>query len=287
MATAWTFTFVRRNPMDSRTNSMLNVPICWFTEQHHSVVLFVKPIDENIPVHHVRQWIDYHLFLGIEYFYIYARTDLQRSALQDYVDKGVIEYVLFPTIPWLSGTKEMRRSSRKPALMHCLMEHRAAMEWMGAWDIDEYLYLPMMNSTNKIYEQTYDTHGRRSMLYTQLQQFDNYAALLLDRFDFFALPNMTDNTTLRVIERFSFRAPRSDRQFSKPLVRAVHVEHMGAHAVVMQQYEKTWLATDSSFRINHYQSNLNNRDRRSLAKLNINMSQLIFDPISPQFIRQM
>lgn len=99
VVTAWFFVFLERPggyfcPVD-RPKSHLHVAVCCYKERHHPTATFLKPMFNNLSVHLVHQWLDYHLFLGINFFYIHARSEFQREGLQDYIDKGLIAYVVF------------------------------------------------------------------------------------------------------------------------------------------------------------------------------------------------
>ena len=79
---------------------------------------------------YVKEWIDYHLLVGVHKFYIYDNEseDNLKEVLQPYIDKGVVEYTFFPG-----------KVQQLPAYNDCLQKHRDDVEWLAVIDADEFI----------------------------------------------------------------------------------------------------------------------------------------------------
>ena len=82
------------------------------------------------------EWIDFHQAQGISHFYIYDNesTDGTRSLLQHYADKDVAT-----VIPWVH-----RRGyhTQARAFAHALATFGPHSQWIGFFDIDEFMFCP-------------------------------------------------------------------------------------------------------------------------------------------------
>lgn len=77
-----------------------------------------------------KEWIDWHLGVGVEKFYIYdnGSTDNTREVLAPYIEKGIVEYVDFP------GYR-----MQLAAYDDCLKRHRFDSRWIAFIDLDEFM----------------------------------------------------------------------------------------------------------------------------------------------------
>lgn len=77
-----------------------------------------------------REWIEWHLGMGVEKFYIYDNEseDNTREVLNPYIESGVVEYNYFPG-------KKMQLA----AYDDCLERHRFDTRWIAILDLDEYV----------------------------------------------------------------------------------------------------------------------------------------------------
>ena len=78
----------------------------------------------------LREWIEYHLMVGIEHFYLYNNfsQDNYSEVLQPYIDRGCVTLVDFPQTP-----------AQKPAYRHFLEHYKTETDWVSFLDIDEFL----------------------------------------------------------------------------------------------------------------------------------------------------
>ena len=78
-----------------------------------------------------REWIEYHLAIGIDRFYIYDNESIDdtRTVLQDYIDRGIVVYTYLP------GEKK-----QFAAYTDCIDRIRDNTRWLAAIDIDEFIF---------------------------------------------------------------------------------------------------------------------------------------------------
>ena len=82
---------------------------------------------------YIKEWIDYHMLLGVSKFYIYDNesTDNIKEVLSPYIESSLAEYVWFPG----NGMQPV-------AYNDAVKRHRFDCEYMGFIDIDEFI-LPL------------------------------------------------------------------------------------------------------------------------------------------------
>ena len=81
---------------------------------------------------YLKEWLDYHLSIGIEKFYLYDNesTDDTLDVLKPYIECKQVEYTPFPG-----------KSVQNQAYIDCLAKHRFDCEWIVFIDLDEFLHL--------------------------------------------------------------------------------------------------------------------------------------------------
>ena len=87
---------------------------------------------------YLQEWIDYHLLVGIEHFYLYnnGSTDNTSEVLKPYIEKGIVDLIYFP-----GQVKQL-------ASYHdSLRRHRNECKYMAVIDGDEFIR-PMDKSRN-------------------------------------------------------------------------------------------------------------------------------------------
>ncbi len=90
-----------------------------------SLCLIIK--DENS---YLQEWMDYHILLGVEHFWIYDNESAEPVAatLKDYIDRGRA------TVNTIQG-----RAMQLHAYDHCLRTYGPASTWIGFIDADEFI----------------------------------------------------------------------------------------------------------------------------------------------------
>lgn len=98
--------------------------------------------------HDLREWIEFHLLVGAERFYLYNNesADNHREVLRPYLEDGT---VVLHDWPWVVPV--ITRS-----IQHCLDEHGHESRWIAFLDTDQFLFSPTMRPLPEIlpeYEQ--------------------------------------------------------------------------------------------------------------------------------------
>ncbi|MDE6048597.1 MAG: glycosyltransferase family 92 protein [Paramuribaculum sp.] len=77
-----------------------------------------------------KEWIDWHLSVGVEKFYIYdnGSDDNTNEVLAPYIESGVVEYTFFPG-----------KRKQLAAYDDCLEKHRFDTRWIAIIDLDEFI----------------------------------------------------------------------------------------------------------------------------------------------------
>lgn len=120
------------------------------TDYHTSIVLIAK--NEG---RYIREWIEYHLLVGISHFYIYDNesTDGLEEILKPYIEKDIVTYRYFPG-------KLMQMPCYRDALKH----YRLESEYLAFIDADEFIvpvkYESIPETIDRIIEH-YNTHPFR------------------------------------------------------------------------------------------------------------------------------
>lgn len=80
----------------------------------------------------IKEWIEYHLFIGVEHFYLYNNnsTDHYQDILDPYVQSGVVTILDFPVVP-----------VQVAAYKHFYDNFRNETQWVAFIDIDEFICL--------------------------------------------------------------------------------------------------------------------------------------------------
>jgi len=102
--------------------------------------------DEN---EYLEEWIDYHLLLGVERFYIYDNESQVpvRENLADYIGRGQV------VIQEISGQGQQLR-----AYDHCIQTFGRHSKWIGFIDTDEFI-VPSATSDLRDFLQDYENFG--------------------------------------------------------------------------------------------------------------------------------
>jgi hypothetical protein len=101
----------------------------------------------------VISWIEHHLLVGFEHFYIFDNDPephgMLEKTLMPYIDSGVVTYIWYPledcTVDYRTKKKwvgERFTISQGAANMGALRRYEHLTTYMGHFDIDEYIVLP-------------------------------------------------------------------------------------------------------------------------------------------------
>lgn len=107
--------------------------------------LSIAAITQNEDLY-LKEWIDYHLKMGVEHFYIYDNNeDNDRTAkvLEPYVKEGTVELIPWPNL-WKD--KAFHFDCQTNAYNDALARARHHTEWLAIIDTDEF-FVPLKENT--------------------------------------------------------------------------------------------------------------------------------------------
>ncbi|MBS0621101.1 MAG: glycosyltransferase family 92 protein [Verrucomicrobia bacterium] len=110
----------------------------------------------------LKEWIEYHLLIGVEYFYLYNNLskDSYLEVLAPYLEAGRVELYDFPHAP-------LCNYDQKTTYNHAIEMARGHNKWLAIIDVDEFL-VPMAQDSLKECLKAYDDHAG---LYVRQQLF--------------------------------------------------------------------------------------------------------------------
>lgn len=115
-----------------------------------SICLITKNSNE-----YIREWVDYHIKIGVEHFYIYDdQSNIPlKTILQDYIESGIVTYEY----------KSSRKLLQIDIYMKCLKEHQKDSFWIAFIDDDEFIFLKKSKDIKEY-----------------LKEFENYGGLAIN-----------------------------------------------------------------------------------------------------------
>lgn len=193
------------------------------------------------------QWLDYHILLGVEHFYLYDNNSEDRAAvleiLRPYLEKGLVTH-----IPWDFPYKYAELSAtftQAGAVNHWLYRFGHRSEWMTHIDVDEYVY-PLSARAN----------GLRALL--EAHENEQSVGSLVLRWCWFGNSGFRRMPPGRVIENFIWRQHLDydgppKRNQNKLLIRSNAVEILNYHYVTLHKAGCRGGCVDPArIRLNHY-----------------------------------
>jgi hypothetical protein len=129
------------------SSTILKLDVCSSIQTPVSVGICSATLyGDKIQLRHIVDWAEYHRLLGVGLITLYMRSDTYRR-LESEVRKTFQGFV----IPFdigvisrdpLSASRHNGYYDQEMALNHCLFNARGKVEWLGIFDIDEYVYSP-------------------------------------------------------------------------------------------------------------------------------------------------
>jgi len=272
----------------------IDIHLCWSLLRRVTIGHCHKALFGNVPFYLIQQWLDYHLLIGVEQFYMYDRTLKYKNLLRPYIKRGEVIYVPFPLAKQVIGRERFNWIDQFVGKMHCLMRVRSSFEWLGTWDIDEYLNF---HSNQQQIFLSNCKNGRNkchSMLNEYLKKhFNQYDNIIIHSINFLGKRNVisknSNSTPPLITKLFQYRlATWNDRD--KYLTRPIHTNMINIHYGLLipgKAYYKNPLTSplrnasnDSRqlIHLNHYPSAKDNRDKNFLA-FHKGDRQYVHDPV--------
>lgn len=126
---------------------------------------------------YLKEWIDYHLIVGFEHFYIYNNfsEDNYREVLAPYIEKGIVTLT-----DWPYQSEQMR------AYNDCVKKYSSESNWIAFMDLDEFA-LPLKYHNIKDW----------------LQKYEKFPCVLSFFRNFSSNGHISEDTTKPIIEQFT------------------------------------------------------------------------------------
>jgi hypothetical protein len=109
---------------------------------------------------YLKEWIDYHLLLGVEKFYFYDNdsTDNTKEILQPYIDKKIVIYDIF------SFTTDNWPQPQREIYTKAVAKYKNKTKWLAIIDIDEFI-VPMKHDTISDFLKSYEAFSQLTIHY--------------------------------------------------------------------------------------------------------------------------
>lgn len=126
---------------------------------------------------YLKEWIDYHLIVGYEHFYVYNNfsEDNYKEILAPYIEKGLLTLIEWPI-----------KAGQMQAYNDCVEKYKNESCWIAFQDVDEFA-VPIKYNDVKDY----------------LKQFEKFPCVLGFYRNFSSNGILTENTDIPVIEQFT------------------------------------------------------------------------------------
>ena len=96
------------------------------------------------------EWLEFHLLQGVQRFIVYDNGSQNSTLfLEDYLTLNIVELVPWPFGPdkcsrkWQPSEPMVWPDCQVAALEDCAARYRARTEWLGFWDVDEFIFAPV------------------------------------------------------------------------------------------------------------------------------------------------
>ncbi len=122
-------------PNRSFVSPTIPIPVYWREQYNVSVYTMIR--DKK---YELVEWIEYHLMIGIEHFYLYDHfsSDNLEFFLRPYIERNIVTIVRWPYEPLKGHHWNMIQSA---SMNHALKNFGPFNKWMGYFDVDEYFQI--------------------------------------------------------------------------------------------------------------------------------------------------
>lgn len=275
------------------TQHSIRLDLCQYEIMSAKYALCSAPSASPITSSMILQWIDYHLYIGIDIVYIYVRNSTQYiDELQPYIDAGRVEQVYWP-LPDIN--RQSIYYDQSITARHCRATSKYNTDWVLYTDIDEYLVPyqqdiqpPQCNIDNNMNQQCRSMlESQMSLLElgdTKLQSQSNInqqiGSILLPAVEYILQDQSVDSTWL--INQYPLRKPMLTLARAKVLSRPQWSMEAWVHSVVLSDgyaqittmngidvwnqsltidAQNTRITKPYAMRLHHYASLIVNRDQ--------------------------
>lgn len=261
-----------------------------------------KALFDDIPFYLIQQWLDYHIYIGVQRFHIYDRTLKYESLLKSYIDRGYVVYIPFPLLQQIEKRERFNWIDQFVGKIHCLMQTRRSFDWLGTWDFDEYLHFFTSQSVTPFLPDCLPNQACKSMLSQYLiQNFAIYGNVILPAVNYIGDGNISveaiRTTDTLVLQQYQERSMVWNDRL-KYIIQPKQIDYLNIHFAVTLPEVGTYESRQSSpdiinmteprswIRLNHYPSARYVRDEIFLA-LQSGSNRTVHDPSLLQIFTQL
>jgi len=96
---------------------------------------------------YIKEWIEYHRLIKVDHFYIYddRSTDNIKQVLQPYIDAGIVSLYYWNNNKTVAEDLVIEHPlytrNQRFCIADCIYHHQQETDWIGVWDVDEFLYI--------------------------------------------------------------------------------------------------------------------------------------------------
>ncbi len=125
-------------PKTSFVSPTIAIPIYWRERYDVSAYTMIRN-----KTYELIEWIEYHLMIGIEHFYLYDHlsSDNLEVFLRSYLERNIVTIIRWSYYPPKGGHFNIIQSA---AMNHALKNFGPFNRWMGYFDVDEYFQIMNM-----------------------------------------------------------------------------------------------------------------------------------------------
>jgi hypothetical protein len=192
---------------------------------------------------YMAEWIEYHLIIGVEKFYIYDNesTDGLKETLAPYIRDGIAEYSYWP------GTRQ-----QSAAYNDALKRHRATDRWIAFIDLDEFMVPISKPSIPEIMREYEDLPAvcANWLFYGDNGHEKKTDGLVIERFTAHAKPEFERNRMFKSIvnPRRAIRMLTHNAKFIGPYITRNTSRQMEIHGLNGMWRKPAY----DKMRVNHY-----------------------------------
>lgn len=106
----------------------------------------------------MKEWLDHHLSIGVEHFYLYDHesTDQSRKILEPYIEKGLVDLIHYPMK--ITTQEEYIHKLQLPIYRDGLQKIKGIAKWAAFIDIDEFI-VPKSSKNLSFFLKEYEAYG--------------------------------------------------------------------------------------------------------------------------------
>jgi len=197
---------------------------------------------------YLKEWVTFHLMMGVEHFYLYDRmsTDDSMIVLRPYIEQGVVDVKYWPRV----GIDAQGHEAFIDAHQDCIDRLKGRHEWLAMVDSDEMLFSPRFDTVTEAldnYRGQWGAIGVHWMVFGASDEKEWRDAPVIERFTWRPLENLHYDRWYKSIVRLDDPELRT-----KGSTHTYHTQWGTFNENGVQLPDNEFTHTSSILRINHY-----------------------------------